>query len=98
MKRLALAGLPRVLAESDADLFAIQHGGIEQERIDVARVGSRADHIQQPVAAVLVAAELDADRPVGVVEFGFFGGGEIPVTDDVKVGRDLVDNGNTIPV
>src|SRR5580692_4077823 len=82
VKRLALAGLPRILAESDADLFAIQHRGIEQECVDVARVGSRADHIQQPVAALLVAAELDADRPVGVVELGLLGGREIPIPDD----------------
>jgi hypothetical protein len=97
VKRLALAGLPRILAESDADLFAIQHRGVEQECVDVARVGPRADHIQQPVTAVFVATELEADRPIGVVELGFFGGGEIPVADDVKVGRDRVNDRTPFP-
>jgi hypothetical protein len=93
MKCLALAGLPRILAEPDADLFAVLCGGIEQECVDVARVGPRADHIQQPVTAVFVATELDADGPVGVVELGLLGGREIPITRDVEVGRDLVNDG-----
>src|SRR6267378_3902736 len=88
VKRLALAGLPRILAESDADPLAVLRGGIEQQSVDIARVGPPAHHIQQPVAAALIAAELDADRPIGVVELGLFGGGEIPITDDVEVGRD----------
>jgi len=39
MECLALAGLPRVLAEPDADPVAILPGGIEQECVDIARVG-----------------------------------------------------------
>ena len=35
--------------------------------------------------------------PVGIVELSFFRGGEIPITDDVEVGRDLVDNGTPFP-
>ena len=58
---------------------------------------ARADHIQQPVTAVFVPTELDADRPIGVVELGFFGGGEIPVADDVKVGRDRVNDRTPFP-
>jgi hypothetical protein len=57
------------------------------------RVGARPHHIQQPIAAAPVAAELDADGPIRVVELGFFGGGEIPIADDVEIGRSLVDNG-----
>jgi hypothetical protein len=36
-------------------------------------------HIEEPVAAVLVAAELDADGPIGIIELGFFGRREIPI-------------------
>src|ERR1700732_3865264 len=49
-------------------------------------------------AAALIAAELDADRPIGVVELGLFGGGEIPIADDVEVGRDFVDDGTPLPL
>src|SRR5205085_8249295 len=97
VKRLALAGLPRILAEPDADPVAVLRGGIEQQSVDIARVGPPAHHIQEPVAAALVAAELDADRPIGVVELGLFRGGEIPVTNHVEVRRDLVDNGAPLP-
>jgi hypothetical protein len=45
----------------------------------------------------LVAPELDADSPVGVIELGLLRGGEIPITDDVKVGRDRVDDGTPFP-
>ena len=54
-------------------------GGVEQQFLDVARVGASAHHVQEPIAAVPVAAELDADPPIGVVELGLFGGGEIPI-------------------
>jgi len=37
-----------------------------------ARIYPRAHHIEEPIAAVPIAAELDADRPVGVVELGLF--------------------------
>src|SRR5438477_2705434 len=68
VKRLALPGLPRILAEPDGDPFAVLRGGIEQQAVDVARVGPPMHHIQQPVAAIPVAAELDAYGPIGVVE------------------------------
>jgi hypothetical protein len=45
------------------------------------------------VAAASIAAELDADRPIGVVELGLFGDGEIPTNpaeylSDCKSGPD----------
>src|SRR5467141_820357 len=92
VKRLALAGLPRILAEPDADPFAVLRGGIEQQSVDVARVGPPAHHIQEPEAAVLIAAELDANGPIGVVELGLFGRGEIPITDNFEIRRDFVDD------
>src|SRR5205807_5563841 len=98
MECLALAGLPRILAEPDADPVAVLRGGIEQQSVDIARVGPPANHIQEPVAAILIAAELDADRPIGVVELGLFGSGEIPIADNVEVGRDLVDDGTPLPL
>src|SRR6266403_502640 len=98
VKRLALAGLPRILAEPDADPIAVLRGDIEQQSVDVARVGPPAHHIQQPVAAVLIAAELDADRPIGVVELGLLGGREIPIKDNVEVRRDLVDYVTPLPL
>src|SRR5947207_11744651 len=55
-------------------------------------LGPPAHHIQEPVATALVAAELDADRPIGVVELGLFGGGEIPVAHDIELGWDRVDH------
>src|SRR5215470_4414987 len=92
--RLALAGLPRILAEPDADPLAVLHGGIEQQSLDVTRIGALAHHVDKPVAAAPVAAEFDADGPIGVVELGLFGGGEIPIADNVvKVRRDLIDDG-----
>jgi hypothetical protein len=42
VNRLALAGLPRVLAEPDADPCAVLLVGIEQQSLDVTRVGARA--------------------------------------------------------
>jgi hypothetical protein len=50
-------------------LFAVLHGGIEQQSLDVAQVGALAHHVQQPKAAASVAAELDANRPIGVHQF-----------------------------
>src|SRR3984893_425657 len=98
VKRLGLARLSRVLAEADVDPAAVLRGGIEQQSFDVARVGPPTHHIQKPVTSVLVAAELDADRPIGVVELVLFGGGEIPVADHVEVGRSLVDDGPPLPL
>jgi len=95
--RLALAGLPRILTEPDRDPLAVLRGGIEQQQFDVARVGARPHHIQYPIAAAPIAAELDADGPIRVVELGFFGGGEIPIADDVEIRRSLVDNGTPLP-
>src|SRR5467141_1659649 len=95
---LALAGLPWVLAETDTDPPAIPRRGIEQQSLDVARVRPPAHHIQQPIAAVLVTAELDAHGPVRVVELGLLGSGEIPVTNNIEIGRDLVDDGTPFPL
>src|ERR1700730_14747710 len=95
--RLALAGLPRILAEPDLDALAVPCGGIEQQSLDVARIGPPAHHIQQPIAAIPIAAELDADGPIRVVELGLLGRGEIPVTNNIEIGRDLVDDGAPFP-
>ena len=65
MKPLTFTGLPRVLAKPDADPCAVLRGDVEQQFFDVARVRPPAHHIEQPVAAITVAAELDADRPIG---------------------------------
>jgi hypothetical protein len=43
-----------------------------------------------------IAAELDADRPIRIVELGFFGGGEIPIADDAEIRRSPVDNGTPV--
>src|SRR5260370_10346063 len=83
VKRLALAGLPPILAEPDADPIAVLRGDIEQQSVDVARVGAPAHHIQKPAAAVLIAAEPDPAGPIGVVELGLFGIGETPTTHNI---------------
>ena len=98
MKRLALAGLAWILAEPDADPLAVLRGSIEQQSLDVARVRPSAHHIQQPIAAVLVTAKLDADGPVRVVELGLLGRGEIPIPNHIEIGRDLVDDGTPLPL
>ena len=95
---LALASLPRILTEPDHDTLAVLAGGVEQQSLDVTWVGPRPHHIQQPIAAVPLAAELDADRPIGVVEFGFFGRREIPVADDIEIGRGLIDDRTPFPL
>src|SRR5215831_195893 len=61
--RLALAGLARILAKPDANPLAVLRGGREQQFLNVARVGSRAHQLQEPITAVPIAAELDTDRP-----------------------------------
>jgi len=43
------------------------------------------------------AAELDADRPIGVVELRLFGGGEIPIADHIEIRRDLAGDGTPLP-
>jgi hypothetical protein len=43
-------------------------------------------------------AELDADRPIGVVELGLFGCREIPIADDIEVGRDRVGDITPLPL
>jgi hypothetical protein len=98
MKRLTLACLARVLAEPDSDPVAVLRGDIDQQSFDVARVGSRPHHVQKPVAAVLFTPEFDADCPIGVIELGFFSGGEIPIADDIEVGRDRVNDGTPFPL
>src|SRR5262249_31153194 len=97
MLRLALPGLPRILAEPDLDALAVLSSGIEQQSLDIARSGPRAHHIQQPIAAIPIAAELDADGPVRVVELGLLGRGEIPITNDIEIGRDLIDDSAPFP-
>src|SRR2546421_11318993 len=97
MLRLALAGLPRILAEPDLDALAVLGSRIEQQSLDVARIGPPAHHIEQPIAAIPIAAELDADGPVRVIELGLLGRGEIPVTNNIETGRDLVDDGAPFP-
>src|SRR5712671_4346850 len=96
--RLALPGLPRILAEPDLDALAVMGSRIEQQSLDVARIGPPANHIQQPIAAIPIAAELDADGPVRVIELGLLGRGEIPIADDIEIGRDLVDDGAPFPL
>src|ERR1700736_3220072 len=56
MLRLALPGLPWILAEPDLDALAVLGGDIEQQSLDVARIGPPAHHIQQPIAAIPIAA------------------------------------------
>src|ERR1700730_14664564 len=97
MLRLAFAGLSRILTKPNHDPLAVLGGGVEQQPLHIARVGPRAQHIQQPIAAVPVAAELDADRPTGVVELGLFGRREIPVADNIQIRRGLVGNGTPFP-
>src|SRR6516165_2154265 len=63
-ERLALASLPRILAEPDANPVAVLRGGAEQQSLDIAGVGAGAHNIQQPIAAVLIAATLDPSRPI----------------------------------
>ena len=86
------------MAEPDADPVAVLRGDIDQQSFDVARVGSRPHHVQKPVAAVLVTPEFDANCPIGVIELGFFSGGEIPIDDDIEVGRDRVNDGTPFPL
>src|SRR5208282_5171558 len=90
--------LPRILAEPDADPLAVLRGGIEQQRLDVAGVRPLANHIEEPVAPILIAAELDADGPIRVVERGLLGRGEIPTADNIEIRRDLVDDGAPFPL
>src|SRR5215472_1829659 len=92
-----LPACPGSLPNPMRTLFAILLGNTEQVPFDVARVGSRPYHIQQPIAAAAIAAELDTDRPIRVVELGFFRGREIPIADDVEIRRHLVDNGTPLP-
>ena len=84
--------------EPDADPLAVLRRGIAQQSLDVSGVGPLAHHIQQPKTAVLIAAELDTDRPIRVVERGLFGRGEIPIADDVEIRWDLVDDGTPFPL
>ena len=42
VKLLALAGLPRILAEPDADPLTVLGGGVEQQSLDIAQVCPRA--------------------------------------------------------
>src|ERR1700724_3531304 len=80
------------------DALAVLGGGIEQQSLDVARIGPPAHDIQQPIAAIPIAAELDADGPIRVVELGLLGRGGIPLADDIEIGRDRVDHGTPLPL
>src|SRR5690242_13243742 len=50
------------------------------------------------VSLAPIGLKLDTDRPVRVVELGLVGGGEIPVADNVEVGRDRVEDGTPLPL
>src|SRR5436305_4465497 len=65
MDLLALTSLPRIPAEPDTHAFAVLRGGIEQQSIDVAETAPPAHHIQEPIAAALIAADIETDRPTG---------------------------------
>src|SRR6202040_3959086 len=65
-----LPGLARILADPDAPPLAVLRGGIEQQPLNVARIRPPAHYIQQPIAAVLVAAEFNTDGPVRIAELG----------------------------
>jgi len=93
MLRLALAGLSRILAKADGDPFAVLGGGIDQQSLDIAWVGPRAYHIEQPVIAVPITTELDADGPIGVVVLGLRGRREIPIADDIELRRSGIGDG-----
>jgi hypothetical protein len=70
--------------------------GIEQQFLHIAGF-ARAHHIQQPIAAVRVAAELDADRPIGIVALGLFGCREIPIANNLEIRRGLIGDRTPIP-
>src|SRR5205814_2270401 len=50
MQRLTFAGLPRILAEPDADGLAVLLGSVAQQALDITRIGPHSHHIQQVVA------------------------------------------------
>jgi hypothetical protein len=58
VKRLALAGLPRILAKPDADPCAILRRGIEQQLLDIARVRPLAYHPQAARSVATAACKL----------------------------------------
>src|SRR5690349_3275376 len=77
---------------------SVLRGRLKQQFLDVARVGSPARHIENPVAAVLVATELDSDRPIGIVELGLFSRRKIPIADNVPVDWDRVEDSAPLPL
>ena len=64
VERLALAGLPRILAEADPNPVFSCVSVLSSNRSTSAGVGAGAHNIQQPVAAALIAATLDPNRPI----------------------------------
>ena len=84
VKRLSLTGLPRILAEADADPLAVLRRGIEKQSVDVGP--GRAPYSAAITAAFyfFIAVELDADTPIAVVKLSF-GRGEIPIPDNVEI-------------
>src|SRR5258708_22040855 len=87
MLRLALAGLPRILAQPDLDALAVLGSRIEQQSLDVARIGPPAHHIEQPIAAFPIAAELNADGPIRGLHLGLAVGAQVPAPNQVGTGR-----------
>ena len=51
VERLALAGLPRILAEPDTDPFAVLGRGVEQNPLDIARIGPAAQQLAATAAS-----------------------------------------------
>src|SRR6516165_8462658 len=98
VKCLALTGLSRILAKTDPHPLAIPGRGFEQPSFYIPRVLPCAHHIEQPVSALVIATELDADGPIRVIELCFLGGCQIPIAHDLEVRRDLIDDGTPLPL
>src|SRR6516162_10728579 len=96
VKCLALTGLSRILAKTDPHSLAIPGRGFEQQSFYIPRVRPCAHHIEQPASAFVIAAELDADGPIRVIELSLLGGCQIPVAHDLEIRRDLIDDGTPL--
>src|SRR6516164_3983551 len=96
VKCLALTGLSRILAKTDPHSLAIPGRGFEQQSLYIPRVRAGAHHIEQPVSTLVIAAELDADSPIRVIELSLLGGCQIPVAHDLQIRRDLIDDGTPL--
>src|SRR6516162_8204764 len=98
VKCLALPGLSRILAKTDPHPLAIPRRGFEQQSLNIPRVRPCAHHIEQPVSTLVIAAEVDADGPIRVIELSLLGGCQIPVAHDLEIRRDLIDEGTPLPL